>query len=196
MQILGGTGTGKTESVIFNLIKQDINNHHPVVVIDGKGDLSFLRFLERFSPKSTLKVFDLNGEGSLSYNPLDNGSAIEASERLFNSLTWSEEFYRLTSKAVLTKIFTYFKEKTGKNPTLLQISYVLRSKETLAEVLVDSEEDDLKDHKKTYEHVLGLKHQIETLCTGNLAKILSPTETIESFSLKESIHNGLSLIHI
>src|SRR5262249_12485604 len=41
VHILGATGSGKTESVILNLVKQDIDRGLGAIIADAKGDISF-----------------------------------------------------------------------------------------------------------------------------------------------------------
>jgi type IV secretory pathway TraG/TraD family ATPase VirD4 len=94
VHVVGATGSGKTESVILNFLRQDTARGLGSIILDAKGDTSFLTDLQRHVPAERLQVFDLGDEESVAYNPLAAGTPLEAAQRLFASMTWSEEYYR------------------------------------------------------------------------------------------------------
>src|SRR5580698_7048329 len=94
VHIIGATGSGKTESVVLNFLKQDVTRGLGSIILDAKGDASFLAELKKWIPADRLRIFDLGSPDSLSYDPLSDGAPLESAQRLFSSLTWSEEYYK------------------------------------------------------------------------------------------------------
>ena len=99
MQVVGSTGTGKTESVLLPMLTHDINHGKGAIVIDGKGDLELLdRIHYSVSKRGRLKDFYFfslaHPKGSNTYNPLLRGNATELKDKIVGSMVWSEEFYR------------------------------------------------------------------------------------------------------
>jgi hypothetical protein len=97
--VVGGTGTGKTVSVVLSAIRADILAGRPVVFIDGKGDMGVadqvysyaaeagradaFRFLHLAAPKR-----------SCTYSPLLHGTATEKKDKLIAAFEWTEGHYR------------------------------------------------------------------------------------------------------
>lgn len=175
VHILGATGSGKTESVILNFLKQDVQRNLGSIILDAKGDLSFLESLQQWVPREKLHIFDLGAENSKSYNPLEAGSPLEAAQRLFSSLTWSEEYYKSKAFTALQKLFQVYYEKFQKNPTLLDLSKYLENADTFSST-VEEMGYPKKQIEKDFSELSGLRDQIKGLCIGHLEKTLSPKE--------------------
>lgn len=176
VHILGATGSGKTESVILNFLKQDVARGLGTIILDAKGDQSFLDELNQCVPKEKLLVFDLGSETSLSYNPLLSGTALESAQRLFSSMTWSEEYYKSKALSSLQRIFQIHFEVTGGNPTLLEISQYLETPKTYSS-FVSTEDFPESLAIDEFRDLSGLRDQVRSLTLGNLAKSLSPTSS-------------------
>lgn len=178
IHILGATGSGKTESVILNFLRQDTARGLGSIILDAKGDSTFLEALDKWTPKGKLQVFDLGSAESLPYDPLGLGSPIEASQRLFASLTWSEPYYASKARSALLKIFDFHFGKTGRNPSLREINDYLESAGTFA-VAIDKEGMSPKETEREFSDLSGLRDQISSLCTGYLSKTLSPESELQ-----------------
>ena len=174
VHILGATGSGKTESVILNFIKQDVARGLGSIILDAKGDASFMEALSTWVPKERLRIFDLGSERSLTYSPLESGSPIESAQRLFAALTWSEEYYKSKANSALQKLFEYHFQRNGKNPTLQVLAAYLDDPESLGAVLFPEGKQGKKFSEKEFIDLSGLRDQIRALCTAHLARILSP----------------------
>lgn len=172
VHILGATGSGKTESVILNFLRQDVQRGIGSIVIDAKGDKSFVDFLNKELPKERLRIFDLTCAESTPYNPLCVGSPLEAAQRLFSSLVWSEEYYASKARSVLQKIFEFHYKLKTRNPTIAEVAIHLASPSSLMKV-AEAEGYPIKQAEKDFADVSGLRDQILSLCTGHLSKILS-----------------------
>lgn len=173
VHILGATGSGKTESVILNFLRQDISRGLGSIILDAKGDISFLKSLKNWVPEEKLKVFDLGSETSMNYNPLEAGSPLEAAQRLFSSLVWSEEYYKSKAFSALQRMFQIYYEKKDRNPTLLDLSSYLENQDTFSHI-AESMGYSKKMSEKDFSELSGLRDQIKSLCIGHLAKTLSP----------------------
>jgi hypothetical protein len=185
VHILGATGSGKTESVILNFLKQDVARGLGTIILDAKGDQSFLNELNQCVPEEKLLVFDLGSKTSLSYNPLLSGSALESAQRLFSSMTWSEEYYKSKALSSLQRIFQTHFEVTGRNPTLIEISQYLETPKTYSS-FVSTEDFQESLAIEEFRDLSGLRDQVRSLTLGNLEKSLSPVRSdIDLFKASE-----------
>lgn len=189
VHVLGATGSGKTESVILNFLKQDIARGFGAVIVDAKGDGSFIRELKSVVPKEKLKIFDLGSASSLSYDPFSSGSALEAGQRLFASLTWSEEYYKSKAFSALQKIFQFYFSRHGRNPTISIVLDYLTDFENY-KGLTPVSEDALPALKKEFDELSGLRDQVALLSMGHLKALFSP-DGISDIDLTTVSENGL-----
>ncbi|MCP4653460.1 MAG: type IV secretion system DNA-binding domain-containing protein [Candidatus Omnitrophica bacterium] len=112
MQILGMTGTGKTESIFLPLVYQDAIKNRPIIIIDAKGEMSFIQklnaLLKRIGREDDFMLFSLAyKELSCSYNPLYVGECDPQIivDAFFNNFTDENSFYRNTAKTIFTNAF-------------------------------------------------------------------------------------------
>jgi len=190
VHILGATGSGKTESVILNFLRQDVDRALGAIILDAKGDASFLSSLKEWVPSEKLRVFDLSSVTSLTYNPIYSGTPLEAAQRLFSSLVWSEEYYKSKALAALQKLFEAHHAKNKHNPTIHELhGYLEHFSGYLAAIGIPSEGK--KFAEKDFIELSGLRDQLRTLCMGHLKPILSPEGTGE-MHLKD-VSNGCVL---
>lgn len=107
-EVVGSTGTGKTESVLLPMLAHDVANGKGAIVIDGKGDLELydriLYIVKHTKREQDFFFFSLTHPGlSNTYNPLLRGNATELKDKLIGSMLWSEDFYRrMAEQATLT----------------------------------------------------------------------------------------------
>ena len=184
VHLIGATGSGKTESVILSFLRQDTERGLGSIILDAKGDASFLEELKACVPAHRLKTFDLGSELSLGYNPIEAGSPLEAAQRLFASLTWSEEYYKSKALATLQRLFQIHFEMNAQNPRLTELSAYLETPSAYAAVTF-SENYPKKMAETDFMELSGLRDQIRSLCTGYLAQTLSPS-TGSGINLKEA----------
>lgn len=173
VHILGATGSGKTESVILNFLRQDVGRGLGSIILDAKGDTSFLNQLKTWVPSERLKVFDLTDENSTGYDPLEVGSPLEAAQRLFSSLTWSEEYYKSKALSSLQRIFQTYYELNEKLPTLIELTKILETPDSYSS-FVNSPDFPQALAIKDFQDLSGLRDQVRSLTLGHLKLILSP----------------------
>lgn len=171
VHILGSTGSGKTESVILNFLKQDVARGYGAIILDAKGDFSFLKELRAWVPAEKLKIFDLGDESSMSYDPLKNGSPLEAAQRLFSSMNWSEEYYKSKAFSALQAAFVQHAKINKRNPTLSELNLYFLSATNFATLMKINGGDKEKDRE--FADISGLRDQLRSLCIGYLGNILS-----------------------
>jgi hypothetical protein len=175
VHILGATGSGKTESVILNFLRQDVRRRLGSIILDAKGDASFLKELSNFVPKERRLIFDLSSADSIAYDPLEAGSPLEAAQRLFSSMRWSEEYYKSKALSALQRIFQTHFEINSRNPRLTDIAGYLESPGAYS-AFVLSEDFPESLAQKEFQDLSGLRDQIRSLTIGHLEKILSPKD--------------------
>lgn len=141
--------------------------------------------LQDWVPKERLRVFDLGSEESLTYDPVEAGSPLEASHRLFSSLSWSEECYKSKALSALQRIFQNHFEAHGKNPRLNELSDYLEDPDSYSAITI-SESYPTKLASRDFMELSGLRDQIRSLCIGHLSKILSPNESSQ-MKLEEAV---------
>jgi hypothetical protein len=185
VHILGATGSGKTESVIFNFLRQDVDRGLGAIVLDAKGDNSFISEISSWIPSDRLAVFDLGSGNSEGYNPLCAGTPLEAAQRLFASLTWSEEYYKSKALTALQRIFQVHFEMNDRNPTLTEISGYLASPDIYS-AFVNSEDLPASLANKDFQDLLGLRDQVRSLTMGHLEKTLSPKPGVQQIDLNQA----------
>jgi len=99
VQVIGTTSAGKTESVIFPWLMQDLSKGRGALIIDGKADSGFLRKLLTYA-KHLHREHDVrwltlaDPEASATFNPFVNGEAGEVVERIFNSFEFENEYFK------------------------------------------------------------------------------------------------------
>jgi hypothetical protein len=189
VHIIGATGSGKTESVILNLLFQDVACGAGAIILDAKGDHSILTALENVVPKERILVFDLGSNDRSAYNPLREGTDLEAAQRLFSSLNWSEQYYQSKAQTALFRLFQNFRARCGQNPTLRDLSFSLEDSENFSNAVRATDYPDSAS-KTDYKDLAGLKDQIRTLCSGHLAETLSPPPN-EGINLSKALKDSV-----
>ncbi len=191
VHIMGATGSGKTESVLLNLIGQDIGRGIPVVIIDAKGDNAFLEFLkDKLGNSNKLKLFDSSdSRKSLPYNPLKSGTSTEAVLRLFNSMTWSEEFYKTRARDTLLKLAAHFSSEKQKL-SLAWLNEMLSSPESLTQAIKNESTPSRGISMAEFTQLAGLFSQVQQLCHGELGSLISNDVSESCIDLKSDIENA------
>ncbi|RYZ77073.1 MAG: hypothetical protein EOP05_03035 [Proteobacteria bacterium] len=173
VHVIGATGSGKTESVILNFLRQDVKRGFGSVILDAKGDASFLEDLRNHVPVEKLLVFDLGDANSIPYNPIETGSPLEAAQRLFASLTWSEEYYKSKALSALQRLFQLHFETRDRNPTLAELAAYLETPDKYS-ACVNTDDFPKALALEEFRELSGLRDQIRSLTLGHLLKLLSP----------------------
>ena len=98
VHVIGGSGSGKTVSVLQNLAVQHILRGGGLIVLDGKTDYDTIKLLYWAAVKAGRRhefhLFDLAApELSETYNPLIYGNSGEIAEKVLSTFDFSDVFY-------------------------------------------------------------------------------------------------------
>lgn len=112
MWVVGGTGAGKTRSVLEPLIRGDILAGRPVVIIDGKADADTIDRIWSYAVEAgreeDLRYFHLSdAQRSDTYNPFLHGSATEIKDKLISSFEQQPgpaDYYRNEAQHLLLDV--------------------------------------------------------------------------------------------
>lgn len=180
-QILGATGYGKTESVLKNLIHNDIGNGRGLLLIDGKGDADLrdqiITVAREFNRFEDIRYFNYSDSvRGMTYNPVLNGSATEIRDRIIDALDWSEEYYKKCASSALLLALQIFEHQHEK-PTLAKIVGFLMNPGVFPGV-VPSElsalyKDFRENHAKRLPEIKGLITDLNNLILSGGGKFLS-----------------------
>ena len=105
--VCGTTGSGKTV-VLSNFIKSAMEYNYPLLIVDGKGDISdnsLLDIVHKLNTDRKIYVVNMNDpQNSDKYNPFKNTSSTVIKDMLINLTTWSEEHYKLNMERYLQRV--------------------------------------------------------------------------------------------
>ncbi|HVZ79831.1 MAG TPA: TraM recognition domain-containing protein [bacterium] len=136
VQIVGGTGTGKTHFVIKPFIEQTIHQGLGCFVFDVKGnlrrDVAYYLKTSSYSGRKGLLYFDVDDpRGSDTYNPLYGSNPDAIANRVFTALyydnTRTEPYYVELGKAFLHNLVGLLKKEIK---TLTFLDLLLATEET------------------------------------------------------------------
>lgn len=206
VQVVGATGRGKTESVIMPWMIQDIINHVPVILIDGKGDKEIKEKVDHIFKeyefhdwqKAYFNIADI--ENSATTNPLKFGSSQQIVDRIYATFEFDNFYFKSVSyeacllaveviqkskdsEVTFKKIFTLltqdkvFAETLSKLSSQREIELVTRASAYLAQ-----------NFKDRQEKISGFLSQAQPFAVGELSVLLNGrVERKEFFTLSEAI---------
>lgn len=189
-EVVGSTGTGKTESFLLPVLAHDIAHGKGAVIIDGKGDLELLNrihyIVKRMKRAHDFFFFSLaHPDQSNTYNPLLQGNPTELKDKLVNSMPWSEEFYRrMAEQASLTLFNAIASRKKNKacrfrdlHTYLTDINALKRlSDETQDHVLNQDIGKMVKSFKDNQKFLSGLMADLYLTSRSGFSDLLDTTE--------------------
>lgn len=113
VEILGSTGTGKTSSLIFPMLKQDMEKGRGIILIDAKGDLSATKTVYQLA-KDTGREKDLlffsatETDKSNTYNPLLLGNPTQLKDKVIGIIEFTEPHYKRECESGLQTLFAEY----------------------------------------------------------------------------------------
>lgn len=199
-QVLGTTGSGKTESVILPWIVQDIKNGNGALIIDGKSDSNFLErlysYTVKFDREKDFKLFSLaNLKNSHSFNPLKGASSVEVSEKIFSSFNFESEYYKNIQYKIFLNLVSLIREK--ETPTFKQLHLLLTNIDKLSSAVGKCENDRTRlalkafialPEKEREERISGLEAQLSYF-VQNECHILFDEEK-EGICINDALEKG------
>ena len=198
MQVIGATSSGKTESAIFPLIIQDIENGSGMVIIDGKADDSFLNKLYAYTctngRQADFRLFSLaTPNKSWSFNPMEGGSHHEIVERAYSIFDFDSEYYKSIQHQTFSGLVQLLLE-VGERPSFYLVRNLMWNPELIRSMLEKSRSPalcrdlmqyvDMKPEERR-KAMSGLDAQMAMFTTGEMASLFMSGES--SFSFPEAM---------
>ena len=153
MQVLGYTGSGKTQSVLFPMMYQDARrlwknpkteekSHRTVVLVDAKGSIENEQMLASIASATgrldRLKIFSLNpGVVSHTYNPLymsPTADPRQVAERVFSTFEFGVQYYGDMAREIWVNLVCAL-ASTGKQITMLDAVACISSRAVMSHAL-------------------------------------------------------------
>ena len=187
--VSGATGQGKT-TLLKTLLSHSLRHNHPIIIIDPKGEREDIREIKAktklYGREKDFCLFSLSfPEESLSYNPLQNGTAEQIKARLMDGLRFEEEYYKSRASLFLGGVLSALKFLNEKI-SFSVLDELLQSK---------SEIQDLCDRvsKKANnmaERIVALLEQVEAIPKQDLAGLQAQVSSINCLEFTDILSGG------
>jgi deoxyadenosine/deoxycytidine kinase len=102
--VSGATGAGKTNTLTV-ILESAIRRGKPVIIVDGKGDSSFLEEMREMSEAYGREFQGFSYTGDMHYNPFRHGRATELKDKMMAMEEWSEPYYKRAAERYLQLVF-------------------------------------------------------------------------------------------
>ncbi len=197
-QVIGTTGSGKTQSVVLPWTIRDLRRGKSVVIIDGKGSKDLPEEIKEIIENSEFKCsyhhFDLdNPERSISINPLRFGTPQQITDRIFSSFEFQDPYYSAVQYDICGYLIKLIRET--ENIVSFKLIYKLLTDDKELSKLVSSLEDSssLKENLKSYlrEPLKERKNKM-----AGLISYISPFANSEVAKIVNNIDDGVSLTRL
>ena len=205
--VSGATGQGKT-TLLKTLLSHSLKHHHPVIVIDPKGERSDIGEMKNkarlYGREEDFCLFSLSfPEESLSYNPLQNGTAEQIKARLMDGLKFEQEYYKAQASLFLGGVLSALKF-LNEPISFSVLDYYLQNKsgiQNLSERVSRQANSNMADEIVAIleqvgsipkQDLAGLQAQVSSINCLEFRDILSGEEGSQSsktFSLEECLRN-------
>lgn len=185
-QVIGTTNAGKTESVILPWAIDDLKKGYGMIIIDGKSELSFLHKLYayaiRHNREKDIRILSLcNPEISHTFNPLSGGTVLEITERVFNALTFENEYFKTIQYDAFLHCLLIL-EDLGIKPTPIRVIQCLKNDSILSSMLVKVKNQALRSWGEEFvnlkreereQRTSGLIAQLQGFAVGEMTDIFN-----------------------
>lgn len=154
--IIGSTGSGKTVCMRL-LIENALSKAMPIIYFDPKANLENIETFKKIcaASKRKLHIFsDITSDGT-PFNPLLGGTLNDISDKIINSLEWSEPFYKNESIQALDEVLEALNSQN----------------EDLTLEMIISE---LKKHKNL-KNIKGLYNQLKKVSGSEYSHLINQT---------------------
>lgn len=178
--VTGTTGGGKT-TFVMNFVDYAIENHIPILYLDGKGAVDTLESVRTIAKKYKRDVKVFSDTENLRYNPIKHGNSVMIRDRLISLAETESVYYTTSAKSLLQStvqlIDHYQVPRTLENVseyTLPRNVLFLFLEELLIKkpdvLMVEVQQDKPKEKKKKAEskkkEVASTEKEDQTLSTG------------------------------
>lgn len=208
MWVVGGTGVGKTRSVLEPLIRADIIAGRPVVVIDGKGDQELLQRIIAYALEAgrdrEVYTFDLSHPNSSdTYNPLLRGNPTEIKDKLMASFPegrGDSTYYRNHAQLLILDVLRALRSG-GHGATLQDLHAAATTPDALIALYTLAQDDSIKQELQqrietwNADKFSGLSTHLALICKsdfGHLFNTYNPTiDLLRAYQNRQIVYFGL-----
>ena len=185
-QVIGSTGSGKTEGIIIPWIFDDIEKGRGLIIIDGKPEVKNLqRLYGKILKAGRIKDFKLfsiaSPERSNTFNPFSYGSSEQITEKIFSSFQTENEHYKAVQYSATASVIRLIQElKAVPKPGLIR---ELLNDKAILQTWVDQTKDKTlhSDFKKILnlpeaqfqKDFAGILSYLEVFSKGDIAPIIN-----------------------
>ncbi len=193
VQILGGTGSGKTSSLILPMIRQDMGRGRGIVFVDAKGDITTARTMyqmavEEGRERDFLMFSMSNPEKSNTYNPLALGNATQLKDKIIGAMDFTEPHYKRECESGMQILFDELLKSRGKI-TLSDVH------ESLIKPPAECPRFSafLDDHKK---NITGIRAEVSLLMNTEFSHLFNGGEInlLEAYDKKKIVYFALNVL--
>lgn len=135
--VSGTTGSGKTV-MMYNIMEQALREDMGVIYVDGKGSPKTVQSITKLANHYGKKVYNFSDKTDWHYNPVKYGKPTSITDRLIDSMEWSEPYYKGESKNLLQKVIRFLHDFGF--PSDLETIYEHLNVQTIGEFLYQQQE--------------------------------------------------------
>ena len=183
--VSGATGQGKT-TLLKTLLSHSLRHNHPVIIIDPKGEREDIREIKAkaklYGREKDFCLFSLSfPKESLSYNPLQNGTAEQIKARLMDGLHFDNEYYKARSSLFLGGVLSALKFLNEKISFSI-LDELLQSKSGIQDL---SDRVSKKENNDMAEGIVTLLEQVESIPKQDLAGLQAQVSSINCLEFRD-----------
>jgi conjugal transfer pilus assembly protein TraD len=198
--VLGTTGSGKTVS-LSNIVEYAIENHYPIIYVDGKGDSEygdkFVSFSKQQGQESFL--FNLgNVKNSCTYNPMYSGGYTSLKDRIIDLRHWSEEHYKKIAEGYLQTVFKVLHCCNIRLDLASLIPYLDRGnllnlvRENKATINSQELMDEIEALEFAEKDILSLVFELKNFINSEVGELFKTEQSTNNLVLESLIENNQS----
>lgn len=135
--VSGTTGSGKTV-MMYNIMEQALREDMGVIYVDGKGSPKTVQSITKLANHYGKNVYNFSDKTDWHYNPVKYGKPTSITDRLIDSMEWSEPYYKGESKNLLQKVIRFLHDFGF--PSDLETIYEHLNVQTVGEFLYQQQE--------------------------------------------------------
>ncbi|WP_028778215.1 helicase HerA-like domain-containing protein [Shimazuella kribbensis] len=193
--VSGATGAGKTNTLTV-ILESAIRRGKPVIIVDGKGDISFLEEMKEMSEAYGREFQGFSYSGDTHYNPFRHGRPTELKDKMMAMEEWSEPYYKRAAERYLQLVFRVL--QLAEVPVDLHVVQSMLVQKNLMNTvkklknLEKEEADNIKEYingldKGHKDAIDGLKDRLALLTESDVGELFKDREGAKTIDLLEAV---------
>jgi hypothetical protein len=193
--VSGATGAGKTNTLTV-ILESAIRRGKPVIIVDGKGDISFLEEMKEMSEAYGREFQGFSYSGDTHYNPFRHGRPTELKDKMMAMEEWSEPYYKRAAERYLQLVFRVL--QLAEIPVDLHVVQSMLVQKNLMNTvkklknLEKEEADNIKEYingldKGHKDAIDGLKDRLALLTESDVGELFKDREGAKTIDLLEAV---------